>query len=109
MTLTQKVTWELLRSINSTTFNGTFQPIGGPLLFPSIKLKMVNNSGSLVTVSIDGVNAYDVCPAGSFWIYDELVLGIPTTEFVPQGTQIFVNGTASTGLVYLVSQYIVLS
>lgn len=109
MSYTQKVSWELLRSINSTGFNGTFQPVGGPLLHPSVLLKMVNNSGVLVTISIDGVNAYDVCPAGSFWLYDELKIGIPNSQFVPAGTQIFVNGTASTGLVYLVSQYLVVS
>lgn len=109
MAYTNRIAWELLRSINSTTFNGTFQTVGGPLLFPSIKLKMVNNSGSLVTISVDGVNAYDVCPAGSFWLYDEFVTGIPTIQSIPAGTQIFVNGSVSTGLVYLVSQYIVVS
>lgn len=95
----QRATWEPLRSIDSATFTGSFQAVGTPLAFPSFICKMVNNSDRLVTVSINGTTAIDVCPAGSFWLYDEY-------DSLPAGTQIFVSGLAGgTGLVYLATQY----
>ncbi len=105
---TNRVTWETLRSIDSATFTGSFQALGTPLLFPSYICKMVNNSDQLVTISIDGSTAVDVCPAGSFWLYDESKVG-SNGEFpsLPARTQFYVNGTAGTGLIYLVSQFIV--
>jgi hypothetical protein len=107
MGYTQRLTWELLRSVNSASLAGVYVPIGGPLLHPAVIVKMVNNSNSLVTVSFDGVNDYDVCPANSFWLYDETLSGYPTLEALPEGTQLFVNGAAGTGLIYLVVQYVV--
>ena len=107
MAYTTRLTWEQLRSINSATLTGSFQPVGGPLLYESYIFKMVNNSTSLVTVSWDGVNAYDVLPAGSFFLYDCDTSGIPTPEGFPAGTQIFVSGSAGTGLIYVVSVYVV--
>jgi hypothetical protein len=110
MAYTSRINWETLRSVNSTAFNGTFQALGAPLVNPSYILKMVNNSNVLVTVSIDGVNAIDVCPANSFWLYDETKYVGTSIQFLPAGTQIFVNGPApsptNVGLVYLVTQYI---
>ena len=108
MGYTGRVSWETLRQIDSATFNGTFQPLGTPLVNESYILKMVNNSTSLVTVSVDGVNAIDVCPSGSFWLYDEGKVGTSSEiPAVPVGTQIYVKGSVGTGLVYLVSQFII--
>lgn len=106
--LTSRITWELLRSVNATALTGVYVPLGGPLAFPSYKCKLVNNSTSLVTISVDGVNAVDVAPAGSFWLYDESsnVPGVMPPPSLPQGTQIYINGVAGTGLIYLVSQYL---
>lgn len=106
MGYTQKITWEPLRSIDSATFTGSFQELGTPLAHPAYKIKLINNSTVLVTVSIDGTTAVDVVPATSFFLYDETVLASPSLQFLPQGTQIFVNGSAGEGLVYLVVQYI---
>lgn len=106
MAYTTKLNWETLRSVDSATFSGLYAPVGGPLLHPSYILKMVNASNVLVTVSIDGVTDIDVCPANSFWLYDEDE-GNQSHEALPQGTQIFVKGAAGVGLVYLVTQYIV--
>ena len=64
----------------------------------------------LVSGSIDGVNAYDVCPATSFWLYDETQAQISTanTPAIPAGTQISCQAaSAGTGNIYLVSQYLV--
>jgi hypothetical protein len=110
MAYTKIIKYETLRSIDSATFTGAYQAIGGPLLHPISLIKMVNNSTMLVTISIDGVTAVDVCPAGSFWLYD-ITSNTPThgddAIFIPQGTQYYVEGTAGTGLVYLTALYIV--
>jgi hypothetical protein len=92
--------------------SSTYYNVGTPLAHPSYKLKMVNNSNVLVTVSIDGVSDYDVCPAGSFWLYDETQakFSVADNPAIPQGTQISCkSASAGTGLVYLVSQYLIQS
>ncbi len=104
MGYTTRVSWEPLRSIDSATFTGVYVKLGTPLVNASYKLKMVNNSTSLVTVSIDGVTDVDVAPANSFWLYDEDVT--QNHEGLPAGTQIWVKGAAGTGLVYLADQYL---
>jgi hypothetical protein len=110
MGYTQRVAWETLRSIDSATLSGSYQTVGTPLKFPSYKCKLVNNSTSLVTISIDGINDHDVAPSNSFWLYDETVSGPPGCyPALPQGTQIYVKGSAGTGLIYLVSQYLIQS
>ncbi|CAB4126553.1 hypothetical protein UFOVP80_34 [uncultured Caudovirales phage] len=107
MSFSNRLTWETLRSIDSSTFSGSFQAVGTPLANASYICKMVNNSNQLVLVSIDGSTAVDVLPAGSFWLYDEGKAGqasqIPA---IPKGTQFYVKGSSGTGLVYLVTQYI---
>ncbi len=108
MSYTSRIAWETLRSIDAATFTGVRVALGTPLAHPSYILKMVNNSTSLVTISIDGINDVDVAPASSFWLYDEGKVGSNSGfPAVPQGTQIFVTGAAGTGLVYLVSQYLI--
>jgi hypothetical protein len=107
MAYTARITWETLRTVDSATFTGIYLPVGGPLLHPSYICKLVNNSTVLVTISLDGVTDIDVAPASSFWLYDEGKLGGGRDAAIPEGTQIFVKGAAGTGLVYLVSQYII--
>jgi len=110
MSYTTRIAWETLRSLDSATLAGAYVKVGGPLLHPSYKIKLVNNSNILVTVSIDGVTDIDVAPANSFWLYDEDVT--VNHEMMPQGTQIFVKsgtGGAGVGLIYLVTQYLVVN
>jgi hypothetical protein len=107
MAYTQRITWETLRSINSTSLTGAYQALGSPLAYPAILLKFVNNSTSLVTISIDGATDIDVLPANSFFLYDEDTSGNPAPESVAEGTQFFVKGAAGTGLIYLAVQHIV--
>jgi hypothetical protein len=107
MGYTNRLSWEPLRSIDSATFTGSYQIIGGPIQHPSYILKLVNNSSVLVTISIDGVTDVDVAPANSFWLYDEDTSGNPSPEGMAAGTQFFVKGSAGVGLVYLVVRYIV--
>jgi hypothetical protein len=113
MGYTCNLTWEPLRSFDTSTVSSdtAYYNLGGPLLHPSYKLKMVNLSNVNVLVSINGTSAVDVCPAGGFWLYDETQAQFPSSTIpsIPQGTQISINSAAGagTGLVYLVSQYIV--
>jgi len=96
--ISNRLRWETLRSINSATLTGGYDAVGTPLENPAFICKLVNNSTVLVTVSIDGVNDVDVAPAGSFFLYDEL-------GDLPAGTQIYVKGSAGTGLIYFATQY----
>jgi hypothetical protein len=113
MSYTNRITWEVLRALDSATMisSSTYYPVGGALENPSFKLKMVNNSSVDVSVSIDGINDHDFCPAGSFWLYDETQASISTatTPAIPAGTQIYVKSAtgAGTGSIYLVTQYLV--
>jgi hypothetical protein len=110
MAYTKQLLYEPIRSIDSATFTGAFQAIGGPLLHPASIVKLVNTSASIITVSIDGTTTVDVAPGASFFLYD-ITSNSPIRGddaiFVPQGRQYYVSGAVSTGLVYLVVQYIV--
>jgi|SRR6267142_6800841 len=107
---TQRISWETLRSIDSSTLTGSYQNVGTPLANPSYICKLVNNSNVLVTISIDGINDVDVAPANSFWLYDESKVGISGGfPALPAGTQIMVKGSAGVGLIYLVSQFIIVT
>jgi len=111
MSSTARIAWETLRSIDSATFTGVYAALGTPLAHPSYICKLINNSTVLVTISIDGVTDVDVAPANSFWLYDEGKVGLSSgLPSLPAGTQIFVKGAGGgTGLVYLVTQYIVVN
>lgn len=105
MGYTQRLTWEPLRTVDSATLSGAYVKIGTPLVYPSALLKLVNNSTVIVTVSLDGITAIDVAPAGSFWLYDESKTR--NIESVPAGSQFWISGAAGTGSIYLVTQYII--
>lgn len=108
MAFTQKISWETLRSIDSATLTGGYQALGTPLANPSYICKLVNNSTVLVTISIDGSTDVDVAPAGSYWLYDESKVGVAGGwPALPKFTQIYVKGSAGTGTIYLVSQYLI--
>lgn len=110
MAYTNKIAWETLRSLNSASLTGGYDALGGPLLHPGYIVKMVNNGTTAVTVSVDGSTDVDVCPSGSFWLYDEGKVAQSGSEpALPKGTQIFVKGGAGTGTIYLVVQYIIVS
>jgi hypothetical protein len=105
--LGKRALFEPLRSINATSFTGSFQALGSPLINPSVCLKLINNTTVLVTVSFDGVNNHDIYPGGSFSIYDfgsdsQSVSG-DLRLAMPQGTQIYVSASAGTGFFYAVT------
>ena len=104
--MSTRVKYEALRSINSATFAGSYQALGTPLVHDPFLIKLVNNSTVAVTVSLDGVTDMDICPAGSFFLYDEQANSSREGGLrIPSGTQIWVKGAAGVGSVYLVVQY----
>lgn len=105
MAYTTRLAWETMRVFNSASLTGGYDAIGTPLTHPSAKCKLVNNSTVLVTVSIDGSTDIDVAPANSFWLYDEQIT--QSHEGLPKGTQIYIKGSAGSGNIYLVTQYLV--
>ena len=112
MAYTNRVTWEVLRTLDSSTMmsSSTYYALGTPLLHASYKLKIVNNSNVLITISIDGINDHDVAPASNTWLYNDTQAQISTASApsVPANTQFYCkSATAGTGLIYLVSQYII--
>lgn len=110
MAYTKQIVYDKIRSIDSATFTGSYQALGTALSFPMSIVKLVNLSGVTVTISVDGVNDHDVAPANSFFLYDETA-NTPShgddAVFLPKNTQFYVKGASSTGLVYLVTQYVV--
>lgn len=108
MAYTRKLVYETLRSRDSATFTGSYQTLGSALSNPASIVKLINNSTVLVTISVDGVNDHDVAPANSFWLYDATSDSALESGsiFVPKGTQYYIKGSAGTGSVYLVVQYI---
>ena len=101
-----RVFHEALRSINSAGFTGAYQALGIVLAHNPFLWKIVNVSTVTVTISLDGVVDHDICPAGSFFLYDE---GANASRegglTVAKGTQIWVKGAAGLGFVYLVVQH----
>jgi hypothetical protein len=107
MSSLQRINWETLRVLAGTSLNGSYVALGTPLVNRGFIIKMVNTGTTDVLVSIDGTTAIDVCPAGSFWLYDEFKSG--QGEWLPAKTQFYVNGSVSaTGSIYLAVQYLVI-
>lgn len=105
----QSLLYETLRSIDSASFTGSYQTLGTALANSCSIVKIVNNSNVLITVSTDGINDMDVVPANGFVLYD-VTANAPASGsngiFIAKGTQYLVKASASTGLVYLVAQYL---
>ena len=105
---TQKLLPETMRTINSASFTGSYQTVGSILAYPSKMLIFVNNSGVIVTVYWDCVNDHMILLPGATVIMDEDSNAVSSAQFeTAQGTQFYVKGSASTGLVYLSTFYAV--
>lgn len=106
MAYTTRLAWETLRVLDASTLTGGYDAVGIPLENPAYIVKLVNNSDTLVTVSIDGSTDIDVAPPNSYWLYDEDA-GNREHIALPANTQFYVNGSAGTGNIYLVVQYLI--
>lgn len=99
---------ETMRSINSASFTGSYQALGTPLDHASRVLLFVNNTGVNVTVSWNGTTDALLLLPGAGFALDENANAVSSAEYVTSaGTQFYVKGVASTGLVYLTSFYVV--
>lgn len=109
MAYTQRLQYENIRSADTASAT-TYLLLGTPLAQASSLIKMVNLSNKNILVSIDGVNAVDICPANGFWLYDVTSDSPKSSDvFVDKGRQYSIkttDGAAGTGLVYLVVQFV---
>jgi hypothetical protein len=97
---------DVLRSINSTTFTGSYQAVGAALGFATRIVKFTNNSTVGVTISWDGINAHEFLPANSFLLLDVTTNHENALTFLIQkGTQFYVSASAGTGLFYISCYY----
>lgn len=106
--MSNQMRYEALRSRDSATFTGAYQTLGTAITHAASIVKIVNNSTVLVTVSVDGTTDHDILPANSFTLYD-VTSDSPSNRsdvFWKAGTQVYVKGSAGTGSVYLVVQYV---
>lgn len=99
--------FEPLRSIDSSTFNGSYMDLGDPFEHPIRAFKVTNVSDVDITVSLDGgTTDTEYIPAGSFFLFDICSNRVWDAEFVSAtGTQVSVKGSAGTGSVYLSTYY----
>lgn len=104
--LSTKILPDTIRSIDSSTFTGSYQAVGSQLTFPTRIVKFTNNSGVLVTVSWDGVHDHDVIPAGGFLLLDVSSDKESSGIFeIAANTQFFVKASSSTGFFYISTYY----
>ena len=97
---------EPLRAISATTFTGSYQPVGGPLLSGGRLIRFQNASNVPIFLSWDGVTDHNYFPAGSFMIIDISTNHENSLVFEAQaGTQFYVRGSAGTGSFYIESFY----
>jgi len=111
MAYSSQFKYETRRDFAPASLSGTYQKIGSALAHPSQIIKIVNDSTQAIDISIDGTNDHDYVPAGGFWLYDNTtnspLENNPT--FRAAGTQYWVkstSGSAGTGLIVLVTQYV---
>lgn len=112
MVYTNRVAWEGLRTLDTSTMasSSTWYDIGTKTSHPAYKLRIVNDSDVLVTISIDGSNAVDVVPSEGVVLYDASQAQMSTSNLpcIPAGTQFSAQAaTAGTGNLYLVVQYLI--
>lgn len=94
-----------LRSINSTTFTGSYLPVGDAFESPVRLLSIKNNTTVVVTISFDGVTDHDFIPIGSFVLYDFGTNRGTSADALdlPEATQISVKAAAGTGSLFVTS------
>lgn len=109
MAYTEQLLYDPMKTIDSATFTGSYQALGTVLVHPASIVKIINASTVSVTISTDGgTSDHDFLPANSFALYD-CTANRPSsspTVAAPKGRQYMIKGSAGTGSVYLILQYI---
>ncbi len=91
---------EPLRTLDANTFNGSYNPIGTPLAYDALLIKIYNGTNQGVLISMDGVNNTAFIDSGQVW---DLVCS-PGANAIQAGTQLYISGLSdlyNQGLVYL--------
>jgi hypothetical protein len=97
---------DTLRSIDSSTFSGSYQAVGSVLPYPVRIVKFTNQSLVDVLVSWDGSTDNEIIPASGFLLLDVSSNRETANQCaIPAKTQFYVKGTASTGLFYISVYY----
>ena len=98
-----------LKSIDSSTFTGSYQAINSTgIPNPCFILKITNNSSKDVTVSYDGTNDHEFVPTLSSLLLNFEAGSQPRANVAlfPVGKVVYVKGAAGAGLVYLSGYYL---
>jgi hypothetical protein len=95
----QRLTFDIMRSLDHTLINGGFTAIGTDLTHPANQFMVSNFTNVPLVFSTDGSNDHFVLAAGAQWINDDKANNI----FFPVGSTIWVSeltGAATSGAVY---------
>ncbi len=88
-----------LKTIDATTFDGTFLPIESPTTDLIRIVRFINNTDQDVTISWDGVNPHDFIPSLTALTLDITANRADTQGyFIAIGTQFFAQATVGIGL-----------
>lgn len=104
--LSVRLDWEALRTYDSANLAGNYVAMGGPLLHNAFLIKMYNGSTVDVSISIDKATDIDICPASSYFLYDECSNASREGGLtIPKHTQFYIKGPKGAGKIYFVVQY----
>lgn len=103
-----KLNAEPLRSIDTSTLNGSYASLGALIAHPARVLKFANLSNVDVMVSYDGgVTTHEIIPASSSFVFDITSNRVWDDPCVlAKGTQISVSSAKGTGFFYMSSYYV---
>ncbi len=91
-----------LKTIDATTFDETFLPIGSPTTQLLRMVRFINNTDQDVTISWDEIESHDFFPSLTSLTLDVTANKTDTQGyFVAIGTQFFVSALAGTGIFYI--------
>ena len=104
---------ETIRVVLGSALTTSYQNLGTPLVHPSVIYKVVNLSNQDVLISVGDSTDEDICPAGGFYLYDEVANAVADAQYkTPAGTQFQVKSPGGAGSqakvtsnVYLVTYY----
>lgn len=100
MSVTTQMTPMALISFDSSTLSGSYQSVGAITISAQV-LKITNNSSVDMTISWDGVHDHDFIPKMSGFVLDVTTNGEQLFCAIRKGTNIYVKGSAGTGLIYI--------
>jgi hypothetical protein len=101
-----KIKYAPLQSLDTSTLQGAYLPLGTPIPLNAMIIKMVNGSNVPLFISTEGVTDMDFIPPGSFFLYDESANSSREGGVtMAQGTQFYVKGDTGAGSIYLIIQH----